>query len=445
MPDHRLRVYDSVLEMLSSADNPTPIVKLNRVSPFRHTQVYAKLEWYNPFGAVKDRVAANLVRDAEERGESLANLVEPTSGNTGIGLSLIANAKKYKFAATLSTAIPIEKRAALRFFGTDLHELEDTLCPMPGQPEGAMAKATELSNRPGWKQLNQYKNPANPDAHFRTTGPEVWRQTGGTITHFVASLGTCGTITGTGRYLKSQKSDVKVIGVHPTDGHDIPGVRSRRALSLTDFFKPEEYDGVVEVSDAEAYELCLRLNREESLIAGPSGGLALAGLFKSVPDAPGNVAVVIFADNIFKYTSSLQRHFPQLFPAPAPVAKADPFAHHLESAFRLAESGPDVVGLAEAQRLIATGVTLIDVRNDDEFAKERIEQAVLAPLPALSEGDFSAVPKDRNTPLLTICARGKRSLYGLLLLKAQGYRDVKSIAGGMNAWIEAGLSTELGS
>jgi cysteine synthase/rhodanese-related sulfurtransferase len=430
--------------MLSNEDNPTPIVKLNRVSPFRHTQVYAKLEWYNPFGAVKDRVAANLVRDAEERGESLANLVEPTSGNTGIGLSLIANAKKYKFAATLSTAIPIEKRAALRFFGTDLHELEDTLCPMPGQPEGAMAKATELSNRPGWKQLNQYKNPANPDAHFRTTGPEVWRQTGGTVTHFVASLGTCGTITGTGRYLKSQKAGVKVIGVHPTEGHDIPGVRSRRALSLTDFFKPEEYDGVVEVSDAEAYELCLRLNREESIIAGPSGGLALAGLFKSVPDAPGNVAVVIFADNIFKYTSSLQRHFPQLFPAPAPTAKSDPFAHHLESAFRLAESGPDIVDVAEAQRLIAAGVTLVDVRNNDEFAKERIEQALLAPLPALSDGDFSAVPKDRNAPLLAICARGKRSLYGLLLLKAQGYRDVKSIAGGMHAWIEAGLPTELG-
>jgi rhodanese-related sulfurtransferase len=126
------------------------------------------------------------------------------------------------------------------------------------------------------------------------------------------------------------------------------------------------------------------------------------------------------------------------------VAKTDPFAHHLESAFRLAENGPDVVGLAEAQRLIAAGVTLIDVRNGDEFAKERIEQSVLAPLPALSESDFSAVPNDRNTPLLTICARGKRSLYGLLLLKAHGYRDVKSVAGGMNAWIEAGLPTELG-
>ena len=444
MPDHRLRAYDSVLEMLSSADNPTPIVRINRVSPFRHTQVYAKLEWYNPFGAVKDRVAANLVRDAEERGESLANLVEPTSGNTGIGLALIANAKRYNFAATLSTAIPIEKRAALRFFGTDLHELEDSLCPMPGQPEGAMAKATELAGRPGWKQLNQYKNPANPDAHFRTTGPEVWKQTGGAVTHFVASLGTCGTVTGTGRYLKSQKPGVKVIGVHPTEGHDIPGVRSRRALRLTDFFKPEEYDGVVEVSDDEAYDLCLRLNREESIIAGPSGGLALAGLFKTVPDAPGNVAVVIFADNIFKYTSSLQRHFPKLFPAPAKSAPKDPFAHHLEAAFRLAESGPDVVDVAEAARLIASGVALVDVRDDGEFAKERIDQAIHAPLAALSDGDFSRVPSDRSAPLLTVCARGKRSLYGLLLLKARGYRDVKSVAGGLNAWIEAGLPTELG-
>jgi cysteine synthase len=237
MSDHVLRVYDSVLHMLSSVDNPTPIVRLLHVTPYKHTQVYAKLEWYNPFGAVKDRVAANLVRDAEERGEKLENLVEPTSGNTGMGLAMLSNAKGYKFAATMSKEIPLEKRTALRFFGTDLYELEDTLCPMPGQPEGAMAKATELAERPGWKQLNQYKNPANPDAHFRTTGPEIWKQTGGKITHFVASLGTCGTITGTGRFLKAQNPGVKVLGVYPTDGHDIPGVRSRRALRVTDFFQ----------------------------------------------------------------------------------------------------------------------------------------------------------------------------------------------------------------
>src|SRR4029453_3473323 len=109
---------------------------------------------------------------------------------------------------------------------------------MPGAPEGAMEKANELSQRPGWHQLNQYKNPANPDAHFRTTGPEIWKQTKGKVTPFVAGMGTCGTITGVGRYLKAQNREVKVFGVHPADGHDIPGVRTLRALKLTDFFLP---------------------------------------------------------------------------------------------------------------------------------------------------------------------------------------------------------------
>jgi cysteine synthase/rhodanese-related sulfurtransferase len=448
MSDHVLRVYDSVLHMLSSVDNPTPIVRLLHVTPYKHTQVYAKLEWYNPFGAVKDRVAANLVRDAEERGEKLENLVEPTSGNTGMGLAMLSNAKGYKFAATLSKEIPLEKRTALRFFGTDLYELEDTLCPMPGQPEGAMAKATELAARPGWKQLNQYKNPANPDAHFRTTGPEIWKQTGGKITHFVASLGTCGTITGTGRFLKSQNPGVKVLGVYPTDGHDIPGVRSRRALRVTDFFKPEEYDGTVEITDEEAYAFCLRLNREESLIAGPSGGLALAGALRLIPDEPGNIVVVIFPDNAFKYISSFQKHLPQLFPnqeATAPAAAAaDPFAPHLQAAFELAEKGPDVIDVFAANDMIASGVPLVDVRNPDEFARERISEARNVPLPALSKGATAGLPPDRSAPVVTICARGKRSLYGLLLLKAQGYQNVKSVAGGMGAWVESGLPTQSG-
>ena len=442
MSDHALRVYDSILHMLSSAENPTPIVRLQRVTPFKHTQFYAKLEWYNPFGAVKDRVAANLIRDAEERGEKLENLVEPTSGNTGMGLAMMANAKGYKFAATLSTEIPLEKRNALRFFGTELYELEDTLCPMPGQPEGAMAKATELSERPGWKQLNQYQNPANPDAHLRTTGPEIWRQTRGKITHFVASLGTCGTITGTGRYLKTQNQGVKVIGVHPTEGHDIPGVRSRRALRLTAFFKPEEYDGLIEVSDPEAFGMCLRLNREESIIAGPSSGLALAGALKTVPDEPGNVAVVIFPDNVFKYMSSLQRHLPGVFPASPvdpPAGSRDPFAPHLQAAFDLASAGPDVIDVHRAKQLAETGVLVVDVRNPEEFTQSRIASAVNLPLPDLSKGLTEGLPMDDETPLITICARGKRSVYGLLLLKARGYRNVKSVEGGMGAWVDAGF------
>ena len=133
MSDHELRVDDSILDLLPSAENPTPIVRLRHIGGFQHARVYANLEWYNPFGAVKDRVAANLVRDAEERGEELANLVEPTSGNTGIGLAMVSNARRYGFSATLSKQIPLEKRTALRLFGTDLVERDDDLCPLPGR------------------------------------------------------------------------------------------------------------------------------------------------------------------------------------------------------------------------------------------------------------------------------------------------------------------------
>ena len=181
MDDHGLRVYDSILGLLSDADNPTPLVRLSRVTPFRHTQVYGKLEWYNPFGAVKDRVAANLVADGEARqtvGEK-QKLVEPTSGNTGMALAMIANAKGYSLTTPLSSEIPLEKRTMLRFFGADVMELADTLCPAPGAPEGAIATAMEIGERPDFHMLNQYVNEANPEAHYKTTGPEIWRQTGG--------------------------------------------------------------------------------------------------------------------------------------------------------------------------------------------------------------------------------------------------------------------------
>lgn len=438
MTDHDLRSYESILDLLPNAENPTPLVRLQHTG-FQHARIYAKLEWYNPFGAVKDRVAANLIADAEQRGQALENLVEPTSGNTGIGLAMVANARGYGFSATLSRAIPLEKRTALRLFGTDLVELDDDLCPMPGQPEGAMAKAAELGSRPGWTELNQYANPANPEAHYRTTGPEIWRQTGGAVTHFVASLGTCGTITGTGRYLKEQNPGVQVIGVHPGDGHDIPGVRSRRALAVTDFFHPDEYDAVIEIADADAYDRCRTLHQAESIIAGPSSGLALAGALQGVPDEPGVIAVVIFPDNAYKYLSSFRRHLPDLFPPEEPAKPTNPFAQHLENAFALAQDGPDVIDVNQAKRLLDEGVTLIDVRNPDEIARTHAVGSLPLPLPDLSSGSTVGLPDDLDAPLVTICAAGTRSLYALLLLKARGYRNVKSVAGGMNAWLSAGL------
>ena len=218
--DHTLRVYDSIIGLLSDEENPTPLVRLNKVVPFEHTQVFAKLEWYNPFGAVKDRIAANMIRDAEERGTLVAGkkLVEPTSGNTGLGLAMIANIKGYALQTPLSMAIPLEKRTVLRFFGSNVIEMDDSLCPAPGAPEGAIASAMETARtQPDFVMLNQYENEANPGSHYRTTGPEIWRQTEGKITHFVAGLGTCGTITGTGKFLKEKNGDVKVIGGSPEE------------------------------------------------------------------------------------------------------------------------------------------------------------------------------------------------------------------------------------
>ena len=443
MTDHTLRVYDSILGLLSSADNPTPLVRLNRVSPFRDTQVYAKLEWYNPFGAVKDRVAANLVADGEARRtvEADQKLVEPTSGNTGMALAMIANAKGYTLTTPLSIEIPLEKRTMLRFFGAEVLELEDTLCPAPGAPEGAIAKAMEIADRPGFHMLNQYVNEANPDAHYKTTGPEIWRQSQGAVTHFVAGLGTCGTITGTGRFLKEQSSAVQVLGVHPGEGHDIPGVRSIRQLQQTQLFRPDEYDGLVEIQNQDAFELCLRLNREESIIAGPSSAMALAGAFELVPDEPGNVVVVIFPDSAFKYASSVVKHLPGL--EAGKVERGAPRNALLDTMVENVRGNADLtinVDAAHAQWQTHKPF-MLDVRPSDQYREAHIPGAVNMPLTELGE-NHSGLPADLDAPILSVCQRGNTSLSGVLFLKSLGYRDVRSITGGTLAWREKDFATD---
>ncbi len=443
MNDHILRVYDSILGLLSGTDNPTPLVRLNRVSPFRDTQVYGKLEWYNPFGAVKDRVAANLIADGEARHTIHSNqkLVEPTSGNTGMALAMIANIRGYSLTTPLSSEIPLEKRTMLRFFGADVIELEDTLCPAPGAPEGAIAKASEIATSPEFHMLNQYANEANPEAHYKTTGPEIWRQTEGKVTHFVSGLGTCGTITGTGRFLKEQNDSVRVLGVHPQEGHDIPGVRSIRQLQQTKLFFPNEYDGLVEVTNQEAFDLCLRLNREESIIAGPSSAMALSGAFKLVPDEPGNIVVVIFCDSAFKYASSVVKHLPGLtakeFKGGAPRnALLDKMVENVRGNANLTID----VDAAHVQWKDSKSC-VIDVRPGDQYQEAHIPGALSMPLPELGD-DLSALPSDLDAQILSVCQRGNASLLGVLFLKSLGYRNVRSIIGGTLAWREKGFDTE---
>ena len=440
--DHALRVYDSIMDLLPNEENPTPLVRLNRVIPFASTRVYAKLEWYNPFGAVKDRIAANMVRDAEQRKQLTAGrrLVEPTSGNTGLGLAMVGNARGYPLRAPLSSAIPIEKRAALRFFGCDLIELEDSLCPAPGAPEGAIARAMEIAEQePEHHMLNQYANDANPEAHYRTTGPEVWRQTQGRITHFVSGLGTCGTITGVGRYLKEQNPEVQLIAVHPEEGHDIPGVRSIRQLSQTKFFDRDAYDHIVEVTNREAYEMCMRINREESLAAGPSSGMAVAGLLKVLEDQPDAVVVAIFCDGVFKYSSSIQRHFPEMFPRSTEEA---PRESDVERLVRLARNPHNTVDVEELETLRQReDAILIDVRKPEEYQGGHVPGAVNIPLSEL-EQSTDELPGDRAAPVVTLCNRGNISLNGLLVLNSLGYHNVRSLSGGTTAWMEQGKPVE---
>ena len=231
--DHSTRVYDSILELLPDEDNPSPLVRVRKLNPApEEFTLYAKLEWMNPFGSVKDRAAWFLLRSLEEAGKlgdgNGRGIVEPTSGNTGISLAMLAGVRGYPMLAVVPNKVPLEKKVLLKIAGADLEVVSDELCPSPGMGEGSinLAKTYAKAQSDRWVMPNQYENEANVEAHVVTTGPEIWRQTGGEITHLFLSLGTCGTVTGLGRYLREKKPGVKIVAVQPTEGHDIPGLRN---------------------------------------------------------------------------------------------------------------------------------------------------------------------------------------------------------------------------
>eukprot|EP00657_Telonema_sp_P-1_P001896 TRINITY_DN14659_c0_g2_i1.p1 TRINITY_DN14659_c0_g2~~TRINITY_DN14659_c0_g2_i1.p1 ORF type:complete len:311 (+),score=71.54 TRINITY_DN14659_c0_g2_i1:128-1060(+) len=277
---------------------------------------------------------------------------------------------------------------------------------------------------------------------YRTTGPEVWKQTQGTVTHFIASLGTCGTVTGTGTFLKQKNPEVTVIAAHPPEGHDIPGVRSKQQAEVTAHFRPELYDTLVEVRNIEAFDMCRRLNQEAAIIAGPSSGLNLSAALKSVPDEDGNLAVVVFCDDIWKYTNSCAKHLPDLFgPRQAQVT---PEVRYLQQILEVAKTGANSLTGAQAQEYITThSPTILDVRPHDQFSTSlRAAAAVNTPLKQLMEGvDLSALPGDKAQPLLLYCNRGVDSLFAMSLLQARGYQQVRHVVDGMFEWWRTGLPT----
>lgn len=297
-----MEVADSVLDLIGG----TPLVRLHRVTEGVAAQVLAKVEYLNPGGSAKDRIAMTMVTAAERDGrlQPGGTLVEPTSGNTGVGLALVAQQRGYRCVFVCPDKVSSDKIAVLRAYGAEV-----VVCPTavePSDPRSYYSVSDRLVTEiPGAVKLDQYSNPNNPRAHYETTGPEIWRQTDGRVTHFVAGVGTGGTITGTGRFLKeASHGAVKVIGADPV-GSVYSGGTGRPYLveGVGEDFWPSAYDPsvvdeVVAVSDGESFSMTRRLAREEGLLVGGSCGMAVvAGLRVARHLGPDAIVVVLLPDS----------------------------------------------------------------------------------------------------------------------------------------------------
>lgn len=322
--NHHTRVYNSVFEMLPSEENPSPLVRIGKMNPAPAFELYAKLEWLNPFGSIKDRAASAMIADLEARGELKRGetrekgrgVVEPTSGNTGISLAAMASAKGYAMRAVVPQKVPLEKRVLLRIAGADVDVINDQMCPSPGMGEGSIgiARSYAKAQKDRYVMPNQYENELNVRAHVNTTGPEIWRQTEGRITHAFVSLGTAGTAMGLSKFLKGKNPAIKVVAVQPSEGHDVPGLRNKSELHVTRLFDEKQIDEIIEIPFELAYTRALELCRTEGLFAGPSSGLIYEGARQVLLRDPkqAGVGVMMFCDNVFKYVSSMVKHVPAL-------------------------------------------------------------------------------------------------------------------------------------
>lgn len=287
--------------LLDSCVGKTPLVRLQRLTKNCQSIVLAKLEGNNPAGSVKDRPAYNMIMQAEKRGEIKPGdiLIEATSGNTGIALAMVAAMRGYKMKLIMPDNMSQERKDAMSAYGAELIEVTQ----QQGM-EGARDLALHMQQNGQGLVLNQFGNPDNVEAHYLTTGPEIWQQTGGKITHFVSSMGTTGTIMGVSKYLKEQNPDIEIVGLQPAEGSSIAGIRRWSKEYLPTIFEPSRVDRIIDIPQIEAEKTMRRLAREEGISAGTSSGGAVWASLKIAQEQPDAVIVCIICDRGDRYLST---------------------------------------------------------------------------------------------------------------------------------------------
>ena len=286
---------------LSELIGNTPLVELQHIPVNKNVTLLGKLEGDNPGGSVKDRAAYGMIKGALDRGEVKRgdNLIEATSGNTGIALAMIARIMGLNMTLVMPDNSTRERVLAMEAYGAKV-----ILTPHKQTIEYSRELAEQMADKEGYFILNQFSNPDNYNAHYKTTGPEIWKDTNGTITHFVSAMGTTGTIMGVSRYLKEQNKNIQIVGTQPTDGSSIPGIRRWSPEFLPKIFERERVDRIIDVSEAEATAMTRRLAKEEGILAGMSSGGALSAALKIAGEIESGVVVFIICDRGDRYLSS---------------------------------------------------------------------------------------------------------------------------------------------
>lgn len=292
-------MYENILETIGN----TPIVKINNLNPNRNVTIYAKLEGFNPTGSIKDRIALRMIEQAEAEGKLTKGktIIEPTSGNTGIGLAMIGAVKGYDVEIVMSEAVSVERRKMIQAFGAKV-----TLTDPKLGTDGAIIKARELvkQNPEKYFMPDQFSNQYNKLAHYKTTAEEIWEQTKGKVDYFVSALGTSGTIMGVGRYLKEKNPRIWIVEAHPVKGHYIQGLKNMEEAIVPAIYDPSQIDETIMVETEIAFEIAREIVKKEGILVGMSSGAAMYAAQNIAKKVDSGNIVVIFPDRGEKYLST---------------------------------------------------------------------------------------------------------------------------------------------